>query len=188
MTDYKDFCPGGDAESFSLSSQALVERYKSANAPMTKKDIDRQINQLQNMIRKLKPDTRTLINARELAEWQVKQPAHQLVGEGFSDGIFTDRYMNQAKKIRDGGSTLDLLERLSAEDYGDSSSIKGKRRKELISDAALCFSIYSGELKATLNSPFVKYLQQIFFDVSLENADCLKAARTFIKENPGVLD
>jgi hypothetical protein len=177
---YKELCPRKDGVlSFISSTETVVARFKESDEPLPPRKINSELGRLRTAVSKLSSETREEIGSRELLQWQYARP---------NERWFDDEYFRKGKLIKDNGSALDLLEKLVADDFKRKDDRDAVKRVNLISGAAFIFTTHGGKIEAGRNSPFVKYLDFLFLDVGMEQADVPKAVRDFVKKNSGVLD
>jgi hypothetical protein len=180
VSDYDEFWPGvGNLWIFTTSTEEVITRYKEREDPLPPRKIEAELNHLRVSLKKLSSETRKEINDRELSQWQNIR----------HDGaIYDEGYFKKQRLIEGKGSALILLENSVADKFEREYDRDAIKRKDLIAQAALVFSVCGGKIKAGAKSDFVKYIQHLLFDIGLEKADCPKAVRDFIEKHPGVLD
>jgi hypothetical protein len=117
---------------------------------------------LRSAINKLSSEAREEIDSRELDQWQKARPP---------ETWFDDKYRNKRGILENNGSALSLLEKSVAEDFKREEHRDAVKRKSLIASAAFVFTTHGGAIEERGNSPFVKYIQHLFIDVGMEQAD-----------------
>ena len=188
MTEYEEHWPGarnadgeadGDIEAFAALTKDVVGAFKDGEAAPSPKKIRAELGRLRSAIANLSPEAREEIGDRELKQWQDAR---------LNETWFDDDYLRKATHIRDGDSALAGLEKSVAGEFQPKGDHDAVQREALIARAAFAFCVYGGKLKARVNSDFVAYVERLFEDVGLVQADCPKAVRRFLAKNGGVLD
>jgi hypothetical protein len=179
---YKSLCPeGGDVDAFAALTRDAVAAFKDSMTPSAPKITRARMKSLRKVIAELEevPEALEELGNRELRQWQDARP------EGT---WFDDEWNRQARRIRDGGSALDVLKKAVAEDFEPKGDHDAAQRKYLIARAAYVFSVYGGSIEAKRESPFWNYIDRLLEDAGLGQADSFQAIQRFLAKNGGVLD
>ncbi len=180
MNDYIDAWPGGISQKwFAEASEKIVQSFKAAKTPIPPREINRELDRVRSAILNLSPEGRTVLASREIDQWQTSRP---------KGTWFDSEYLEQQRKINNGGSSIDVLEDIVADNFRRNKQINAIKRRDMIARAAFVFTCCGGKLEARVKGPFVGYIEHLFTDVGLEAADCPKAVRDFLAENTGVRD
>jgi hypothetical protein len=174
MSDYAEYWPGqGDVAVFIAATETAVDMFKFSDTPLAPKKINAQLSRLREAIKGLSPETRELINGRELEHWQNARSN----GTWFDNESFD--YFHQ---IQNGSAALDFLSKYVAEEFRRDTQRDAVQRRHLIAAAEFSFVTSGGKIEAGRTSPFFAYLEHLFEDVGLADADCSKAIRDYLSK------
>lgn len=174
MSEYTEYWPGGgEVEKFVAATEDAVARFKGRPEPLSPRKINAELSRLRSALENLSPETRAHILSYEIVPQHEAAPQ-----ENFSFVTMFDRFNGVVGE----GSCVERLEKIVANKFSSRTQRDAIKRRDLIFQAGFIYKAHGGKVEAREKSPFVKYLQHLFGDVGMENADVPKAVRDLISK------
>ena len=171
--NYEALCPVDvDIEVFIGASKKIINDFRTGQTPLTAKEINRQLSDVQNSIKKLSPEARAVLRAREHDHWQTSRTQGEL---------YDDEWLQRAERVSGGGAALDILKETSAGKF-TRKRWAAVKRKALIARAIFLFKCGDEKIEVS-NRKLQKYIQWLFGEVDIEDKHPKKALLDFMKEH-----
>ena len=163
------------------SEMALQDFY--SDAPMIpQRQVNKHLQKLHSVLKHLPKQVKEILETREISLHPGTVSLPDVPDKDWDENTL---------RVIKGGSALDILLNISSENEALPTHVDAMRRHSLITHAMINFAMHGGEILAGAETPFAKYLFDLFMDAKIEEVDISKAIRDYVKKKKyknGVID